>query len=180
MSKSFSDMTYDEMAALSAQIDAGIIKGDPAAMRLQAELCRHLRNNEGVSYYMKMAEQAEQGILPQWVLDEQKRLEEMRNHQSDQDISPETSTGPFFSCDTAANGFVSGLLTWDDAPEIAITLEALFQISADKLSDDAVLLEMMGEAGILDTLPEISYEEQPASLLRIRKALARLVGADDP
>ena len=55
-------MSYEEIEDDTRWIDEGIKKGDPAAMRAQAVLCRRFQNETGASYWIEQAELAEQGL----------------------------------------------------------------------------------------------------------------------
>jgi hypothetical protein len=52
------------------------LKGDPDAMREAAAMAARWQNMAEYNEYMAMAEDAEKGILPQWIHDENKRLKE--------------------------------------------------------------------------------------------------------
>ena len=69
-------------------------------------------------------------------------------------------------------------ITWGNPRVIAAILNDKFP-NTDVLSlDDAKLLGMMKEAGVLDKLPEIGKEERTDYLFWIKTALARIIEND--
>ena len=72
-----------------------------------------------------------------------------------------------------------GMPAWDDLRKIAKILNAKFP-RTDVLSlTDAKLLEMMSEAGILQTLPEIIESEKKDRLFALKCALSRVIEGDE-
>ena len=70
-------------------------------------------------------------------------------------------------------------LTWDSSRGIAIILNEKFP-RTDVLSlGNKKLLEMMEEAGILESLPEINEQERKDCLLCIKVALSRVIEGDE-
>ena len=76
-------------------------------------------------------------------------------------------------------GAQEGIAAWDDLRKMAITLNAKFP-RTDVLSlTDAKLLEMMREAGILQTLPEIDEDERKDRLFALKCSLSRVIEGDE-